>query len=71
MANDIYAVESDAEEVNRENVNKIGGVLVSASFTGGNVDIVIGTVPFIQQDLKCDSSSIRMWSKFAEPPTYP
>jgi biotin--protein ligase len=49
--NDIYAVESDSEEVNRENVKKIGGVLVSASFTGRNVDIVIGMVPFIQRDL--------------------
>ena len=68
--NDIYAAESDSEEVNTENVKKIGGVLVSASFTGGNVDIVIGMVLFIQQDLKnCDSPSIRMRSKCPEPPT--
>ena len=41
--NDLYAaVESDSDEVNTENVKKIGGVLVSASFTGSNVDIVIG-----------------------------
>lgn len=41
--NDIYAViGSDLEETNTENVRKIGGVLVSASFIGNNVDIVIG-----------------------------
>jgi Biotin/lipoate A/B protein ligase family len=68
--NDIYAVESDSDEVNTDNVKKIGGVLVSASFTGGNVDIVIGTVLFIQRDLKCDSSSIRMRFKCVEPPTH-
>ena len=44
--NDIYAVESDSEDVNPENAKKIGGVLVSASFMGGNVDIVIGMVIF-------------------------
>jgi biotin--protein ligase len=47
--NDLYAVESDSEEANTETAEKIGGVLVSASFTGKNVDIVIGMVLFIQQ----------------------
>ena len=69
--NDIYAVESDSEEVNTENAKKIGGVIVSASFTGKSVDIVIGMVHFIQRELKCDSSpSTRMRSKCAEPPTH-
>ena len=69
--NDIYAVESDSEEVNTENAKKIGGVLVSASFTGKSVDVVIGMVLFIQPDLKCGSSpSTRMRSKCAEPPTH-
>ena len=45
--NDLYAVESDSEEANTENVKKIGGVLVSASFTGSNVDVVIGMVFFL------------------------
>jgi biotin--protein ligase len=41
--NDIYAaIGSNSEEVNIENVKKIGGVLVSVSFMGKNVDIVIG-----------------------------
>ena len=45
--NDIYAaVGSDSEEANTENVKKIGGVLVSASFVGNNVDIVIGMLAF-------------------------
>ena len=68
--NDIYAVDSDSEEANTENAKKIGGVLVSASFTGGNVDIVIGMVLFIQQDLICNSTSIRMRSKCAERSTH-
>lgn len=45
--NDIYAVQSDSEEPNRENAKKFGGVLVSASFTGSNVDIVIGMFLFL------------------------
>ena len=61
--NDLYAVVgSDSEEANTENVKKIGGVLVSASFTGGNVDIVIGMILTISTYLKCDSSFIRMRS---------
>ena len=69
--NDIYAVESDSEEVNTENAKKIGGVLVSASFTGNNVDVVIGMVLLIQRDLKkCDSRFIRMRSKCAEYSTH-
>ena len=66
--NDLYAVESDSEEANTENVKKIGGVLVSASFTGSNVDIVIGMVFFTL--VNRDSSSTRMRSKCAEPPTH-
>lgn len=41
--NDLYAVVgSDGGEAKTENIRKIGGVLVSASFSDGNVDIVIG-----------------------------
>ena len=68
--NDIYAVESDSEEANTENVKKIGGVLVSASFTGNNVDIVIGMVLIDLQDLKCDSLPYRMRFERAEHPTH-
>lgn len=52
--NDMYAVESDSGEPNRENAKKIGGVLVSASFTGNNVDIVIGMVLFHSTGPKSD-----------------
>jgi biotin--protein ligase len=37
--NDLYAVYGDADGEKR----KIGGILVNTSFSGGKVDIVIGT----------------------------
>lgn len=40
--NDLYAVIGPDEEANTKNVRKIGGVLVSVSFMGGIVNIVIG-----------------------------
>ena len=45
--NDLYAiVGSPAEEANTENVRKIGGVLVNASFSSGHVYVVIGMFAF-------------------------
>jgi len=37
--NDLYAVVGG----NKEDLRKIGGVLVNTSFSGGKVDIVVGT----------------------------
>jgi len=37
--NDIYAVVGEGKEDQR----KIGGILVNTSFSGGKVDIVVGT----------------------------
>lgn len=57
--NDVYAVIGSDEEASPENVRKVGGVLVTASFSGGNVDIVIGMF-FIHSARiggKCDSQS--------------